>query len=550
MKVIVLNTMCSQHSDSPIAVTHTVREAVHDGTVSGVTVLVSEGAAERGELGHWPGLVEHIAVNGAQQRFQALALELREDVGSVLILDCSCGMRPDTLAAFANLTTSTALVTERSDVSVRASAVVHREGRRSLVLDNLNDDGSFGYMGALLLINADRPALAAILRESPSPPSWWEALGLLARRLRVQCAVLTRDIHGNDIVVENWLAGGSYARTYVHLHPQGRRVVRKEAFGDGQDKLAEEISWLQGLEDSARCHFPDIVEHRIETRGVSMDLSYHRLPTLRQLILSGAIDEEEAARWARRILAVLKRDLYPAGDREVPADYIRRTHLSRIVTRLSETAAALPRRHRLWAADRVRVNGVWLRNIRSVVADLERDERVLALLTPERLLRTHGDLHFDNVLIDRDNHRFLLIDPRGNPGYDVAYDLGKIWHSVNSLYDLIHSGHVQVTAGETEIDYKFAPPELVAFYRKVRQGLHTWLTATQWHQEDPYWLLKVRLAEAAHMCSVMPFHIAHDEQETVVLACYARGLELINSFYDDLTESAAGGSVNSLASAS
>lgn len=433
---------------------------------------------------------------------------------------------------------------------MRVNAVVHREGRRSLVLDDLSDDGTFGYLGSLLLINADRPALAAILGERRVPPSWQKALGLLARRVRVQCAVLARDIHGNDIMVENWLAGGSYARTYVHLHPQGRRVVRKEAFGEGQDKLMEEIGWLRGLDDSARRHFPDVLEHRVETRGASMDLRYHHLPTLRRLILSGAIDEEEAARWTRRVLATLKRDIYPAGDREVPNDYIRRTHLDRIMTRLSETAAALPRRHRLWAADHIRVNGVWLRNIRSVVADLARDERALALLTPERLLRTHGDLHFDNVLIDRNNHRFLLIDPRGNPGYDVAYDLGKVWHSVNSLYDLIHDGHVRVTAGEAEIDYTFTSPELVTFYRKVRQRLHTWLTATQWHQENPHWLLKVRLAEAAHMCSVMPFHIAHDTQETVALACYARGLELINSFYDDLVRAAGHQPANSLSPAS
>jgi hypothetical protein len=40
------------------------------------------------------------------------------------------------------------------------------------------------------------------------------------------------------------------------------------------------------------------------------------------------------------------------------------------------------------------------------------------------------------------------------------------------------------------------------------------------------------------MCSVMPFHIAHDERETVALACYARGVELINELYDDLAEEA------------
>ncbi|EGG45474.1 hypothetical protein SGM_4179 [Streptomyces griseoaurantiacus M045] len=555
MQIIVLDTLCARHPASPYAVTPTVGEAVHEGTVSGVTVLGGEDAPGQDAPGQdapgqdgpgdWPGLVRRVPVRGTRQRLRALAAALREEAGRVLVVDCSCAIRPETLAAFANLATSTALVTDRRDLPVRAGAVVRHEGRAPLVLDRLaapddrcEDGETFGYLGSAVLLNADRTALADILDARPGPPSWRVALGRLARRVRVQCAVLAQDIHGHDIVVENRLAGGSYARTYVHLHRQGRRIVRKEAFGEGQDKLSEEIGWLRGLDDSARRHFPDVVEHRIETRGASMDLRYHPLPTLRGLILSGAIDEEEAALWARRILAVVKRDLYPAGERDVPEGYIRRTHLDRVARRLAETAAALPRRHRLWEAERVRVNGVWLRNVRHVVADLGRDERMLGLLTPRRLLRTHGDLHFDNVLIDRSNHRFLLIDPRGNPGYDVAYDLGKVWHSVNSLYDLIHGGHVEVTVGEKEIDYTLTAPELVAFYRAVRRRLYHWLTATHWHRGEPHWLLKVRLAEAAHMCSVMPFHIAHDERETVALACYARGVELINELYGDLAEEA------------
>jgi hypothetical protein len=270
-----------------------------------------------------------------------------------------------------------------------------------------------------------------------------------------------------------------------------------------------------------------------------MDLSYHHLPTLRRLILSGEIDEAEAARWACRVLAVLKRDIHPAGQRPAPGDYVWRTHLRRIEERLAETASALPERQALWTADKVRVNVVWLRNVHDVVTDLARNQHALRILTPNHLVRTHGDPHFDNILIDRNSYRFYLIDPRGNDGYDVAYDLGKIWHSVNSMYDLIHDGHVRVEAQGNEINYTLTSPRMVAFYRRVRERIRAWLTATGWSQGDPYWMLKVRLAEAAHMCSVMPFHIARDQQDTVVLACYARGLELINNLYADLTSAPA-----------
>ncbi|MFC8568912.1 phosphotransferase [Streptomyces sp. NPDC057245] len=423
---------------------------------------------------------------------------------------------------------------DRPDGGSRPPAVHDAPGRAT--------EAPFNFLGALLLTGAERRLLAGILDSHASRHPdraagfpWQDAIGTLARRTRIRCAVLARDVHGDDMVIEGSLAGGSHARTYIRLHSgSGSRTVRKEAVSAGLSKLNDEVSWLHGLETTAGRHFPDIVASRVEPHGVSMDLAYHHLPTLRGLILTGEIDEEEAARWTRRVLAVLRRDVYPAGVRPAPAGYLRRTHLDRIETRLAQTAAALAERHRLWTADSLLVNGVRLRNARALVADLVRDETALRMLTPDRLVRTHGDPHFDNILVDRHNHRFLLIDPRGNAGYDPAYDLGKVWHSVNSLYDLIHAGHVEVAAGADGIDYTFTSPHLVAFYRRIRERVHAWLTATGWHQDDPHWLLKVRFAEAAHMCSVMPFHIAHDQRETVVLACYARGLELINDLHRDL----------------
>ncbi|WNG20261.1 phosphotransferase [Cystobacter fuscus] len=540
MEVIVRNTICPRHPDTHICVVDRMREAVLNGLVNRITIL-SE-AKETGicECTSWPEMVKQTSPADEEERSRTLAEALRCGVGNVLIFDCSCTIRPEVLHTFANLTTATVLVGDPVEGGKSAKAAAQQEGRTSLQLDGLGTAIAGSYLGAILLTGEERPDLCATLEESDFLLSWPGAIGLLSRRIRLRGAVLSRDIHGNETVVENKLAGGSYARTYLRLHAaSGRRTVRKEAMGVGRGKLTEEIHWLRGLEGPASRHFPEVVEHRIEPYGVSMDLTYHHLPTLRRLILSGQIDEAEAARWACRVLAVLKQDIHPVGQRPAPGDYVWRTHLRRIEERLAETASALPERQALWSADKVRVNGVWLRNVHELVTALAHNQHALRILTPKHLVRTHGDPHFDNILIDRNSYRFYLIDPRGNDGYDVAYDLGKIWHSVNSMYDLIHDGHVRVEAQGDEINYTLTSPRMVAFYRRVRERIRSWLTATGWSQGDPYWLLKVRLAEAAHMCSVMPFHIARDQQDTVALACYARGLELINSLYADLTSAPA-----------
>jgi hypothetical protein len=534
MKVVVLDTTCPRHPSQAAPVVDAVRDAVLDGSLSGVTVLKGQSEASIGGQSPYRAMITSIDAGGVRQCLRTLARELRSAVGNVLVFDCACDIRPDILPAFANLASSTALVAEHVVDQGMRGAKVQREGRRFLRLRGLDGSGSYAYMGALLLAAPDGPALAEILEDPQAPPTWQDTLHLLVKRMTVRCALLTRDIHGDPVVVEEWLAGGSYAQTYVRLVSEGRRTVRKEAQGKGRAKLAEEINWLRGLETDASRHFSAVLRHRIDAHTASVDLDYHHLPTLRRLILAGAIDASEAARWARRVLSLVGRDLYPVGRRKAPKDFIRRAHLDRIADRLAETAAQLPDRHPLWTNEYVHVNGVRRRNVRSILDELACDKEILALLTPDRLVRTHGDLHFDNILIDRSNHRCLLIDPRGNAGYDVHYDLGKVWHSVNSLYDLIHGGHVQVAAHSDGIDYAFTSPHLVSVYHVVRQQVHAWLNAVGWDEDDPHWMLKVRLAEAAHMCSVMPFHIAHDKDETVVLACYARGVELINDLYADL----------------
>ncbi|MFE7128304.1 phosphotransferase [Streptomyces sp. NPDC057617] len=545
MEIIVRDTLCPHHPDEPVDIPARLRAAVLDGTLGEVTVItgtlptkpVHEPDTPVPDPSPWSAAVKYVVQDDPADRTEALADKLRHGSGSVLILDCSCEIRPGILSAFANLVTATVLVSDRAHLVQhrRVRATAHQVGRLALALDGLGPEGELAYLGTLFLTGADRALLRDILAEDGFRLSWPGTVCRLAARIHVQCAAQSRDIHGKDVVVGGALAGGSHARTYIRFDPaSGRRTVRKEAVGAGREKLTDEIVWLHGLETAAGRHFPDVIESRIEPYGVSMDLAYHHLPTLRRLILSGEIDEEEAARWARRTLATLRRDLYPVGPVPAPDDYVRRTHLDRIRSRLVETAAAVPARWRLWNAAEVRVNGVPLRGIQQVADALADDRAALELLAPDRLVRTHGDPHFDNILIDRHNHRFFLIDPRGNSGYDIAYDLGKIWHSVNSLYDLIHDGHVEVEAGDDRIDYAFTSPRLVAFYHGVRERLRDWLVASDWSQGDPHWFLKVRLAEAAHMCSVMPFHIVRGRPETVAIACYARGLELINSLYEDV----------------
>lgn len=60
--------------------------------------------------------------------------------------------------------------------------------------------------------------------------------------------------------------------------------------------------------------------------------------------------------------------------------------------------------------------------------------------TPQELVMIHGDFHFQNILISDDYSDFVIADPRGElAGSDIFYDFGKLWHSFDGKYDLIHT---------------------------------------------------------------------------------------------------------------
>ncbi|HEX3799325.1 MAG TPA: hypothetical protein VH413_11540 [Verrucomicrobiae bacterium] len=71
----------------------------------------------------------------------------------------------------------------------------------------------------------------------------------------------------------------------------------------------------------------------------------------------------------------------------------------------------------------------------------------LGRIVPPFLTKVHGDLHFDNILIDAyfpDDPIFILIDPHGESQGDPASDVGKLLLSCEVGYDFVGEGHFRI----------------------------------------------------------------------------------------------------------
>lgn len=256
-------------------------------------------------------------------------------------------------------------------------------------------------------------------------------------------------------------------------------------------------------------------------------------------------------------------------------DYVRRVHFEKFRSRMAETrdmlaagACADPRLatvlDQLLDASEISLGTRTLRGAREVVAEIEDTPHLVAKLIPPLVSSIHGDLHFDNILVDpygATSQDFVLIDPRGWPQgvqrlYDPAYDYGKLLHSSHGLYDLIHVGAYRYgmklgSAGQVIV----SEPSIRDWIPRGRGGggsgddlivseKRRWRQVQELFEEvdlhirsvissrvdDENWELRASFHEAMHFLTMAPFHLQEDTERAVCI--WLRGLDLINRWWD------------------
>lgn len=317
-----------------------------------------------------------------------------------------------------------------------------------------------------------------------------------------------------------------------------------------------------------------------ETR-FSYEMPLYRHVPLRRYLFEAA-DRQQGLREIGPILDGVMdfviRDLYPwrsSVDSTERADYVRERHFEKFRDRMSEThdmlaaGACEDSNHAqalgyLLDADAVSLGTRNLRGARDLVSAVESTPHLVAKLTPPVVASIHGDLHFDNILVDpygATSEDFVLIDPRGWPGgvqvlYDPAYDYGKLLHSSHGLYDLIHVGAYRYEinrgpAGQLIVN----EPSIQDWIRRGRGGggsgddlivseKRRWRKVQElFAQVDSYirsgirsrvddegWELRASFHEAMHFLTMAPFHMQEDMERAVCI--WLRGLDLMNRWWD------------------
>jgi hypothetical protein len=323
------------------------------------------------------------------------------------------------------------------------------------------------------------------------------------------------------------VGGGSFAKSRVVS------TFRKEARERGKDKLRDEINFLKKLPEPLRSLYPAVLSTDEPDRNtVVMNQEFIDWPTVRAHLLYEGTDPNEVVQRLRALLYLLKRVSYDVGAQSAPSDYIDRLHFRRVRQRTQLTCDLSPIFRKLVDAREVVINGKVYLNTPAILNLFEKSAALRAFATPASVGPfVHGDLHFENILFDLTSTEFKLVDPRGYELCDIYYDLGKLSHSVNGKYDLLHEHLFALdykAAGKViEGNLHYTNDHLVRTYDLIRSHLHLWCAELT---GDDHSLGRMLFNEAMHFAADMPFHLAHDELENVAVAIYLTGVRLLNQF--------------------
>lgn len=295
------------------------------------------------------------------------------------------------------------------------------------------------------------------------------------------------------------------------------------------DRLRQEIKWYENAYTKALkivSYCPEYIGSFVENGELVLVLKFiQNALTMREALISYRLPIGEAVNIIKDLFEVLELEVDRYGPLE--EGQLHNSFRNRIWAR-----AALIQRIfsnyeggiNYWDTGTI-VNGLPATTLAEVFQWLNSySHYLMAPMVPVRG-HAHGDLHFENILIQQ-NGKCFLVDPNYEVNAIPIYDLGKLVQSICGLYDLIHNGNFTIECSSArEIRLSF-PGESPAIFREIASHLHPLFDLITNDKE-----LTVNLLEQADVMCLAHFFCLiphHAKDETKLLALIARTITLFH----------------------
>jgi len=344
--------------------------------------------------------------------------------------------------------------------------------------------------------------------------------------LKIDFQIIHRKSHNTmrqDKLQSSDLIGGSFAG----LHEEN--IVRKYASGEGHEKLAQEIKWLKNLNSDNKKHFTEIIDYEIKENSCWYTMPRYNYAAMRKLLITGILSPSDCIDKLDIILKFLFKNIYSIPTRKTPKHWLEKVHFDRVFSRF-ESIKNNKNLNDILSAETIFIDDCEYKNLMVLIKEVQNQTKVLDMYSPVELRNIHGDFHLQNILVDINSNDFILVDPRGDiEGSDIFYDIGKLWHSVNGLYDFIHTdiATFEMSSIDNKMHFKvnYGPENLLEKYCDLRIKIYH-LLKDYFNDLDSKWYLKMLFNEAMHFSSLLTFHLKNDECEERAILLYLTSLRL------------------------
>lgn len=258
--------------------------------------------------------------------------------------------------------------------------------------------------------------------------------------------------------------------------------------------------------------------------------------SLRKNIILGVYSPTDVIEYMKPVLNFLWKNIYKKTFSSPGLRWVEKFHFERFNKRLKKITHVHPF-SKIINLKEIIINGSSFKNLSEIISLVREFNFKKKLFVPHSLMRIHGDLHFQNILIGQDPNDFILMDPRGDlKGSDIYYDMGKLWHSFNGKYDLIHTdlSHVLSLNNKfSEFKLNYGPQNIVNNYNSIKK-LFIYLMKKYPIAKDKDWEIKTQFSEFMHFSSLMYFHLNFDKKENRALSLYLSAVILGNKLIKKL----------------
>jgi len=340
-------------------------------------------------------------------------------------------------------------------VFVLATKETLEKPRRSKSLDEVGDK---------LLRNVD------ISRElSPFLDSFFtnSSLSKIMHRLEVS----------NKGQLVRYFKGGSNAVTAL-VKEDGKLLVRKVTPLPYKYKLKSQYDWLQAKSDYG--NIVNVISEETTKSYYKIDLEYSDYIPYFQYIHK--MPHKKSEKVLKDIVNYLFANVYQVDRQAYHPEDFEFYFENRCLARLRLAADVNDEIRGLLDYKHLIINGQKYDNIPTVVAKIQKDEKLKKMLSTYRRCSVHGDPTVDNILVSKETDDFLLIDPSDNENEisGPVYDFGRIAESLRYGYEFHIQDDRRVEIDDNKISFEYSLSSNYADLYKTFVGMQKkYLTAEE-----------------------------------------------------------------------